>query len=429
MLIFILLYLLGLGALLATFLPFSPLTIDLVNLSREVQLAIYLRRHALWSLTATSWTLALAVGFTGRAAPALEPTGAAGVLGVSVLLFMFMFWTGYVPVVMTPPGNTRRLSGETAAAQVSAEDIVLGIALDGESCAYLRDQIARPHYLIDQLGTRRLVVSYCILCNSATAFEAMLRGKPMDLRCVTAYNNNIIYRDRASGNFIQQLDGRVILGPDKGALLEMVPVTVMRWQDWLAQHPDTALLDAPALAWRDRLVGAMLELLIPIRRLARRTRPWHRVRGELDSRLGPMHFVLGVERAGEAVAYELGSVSRRGVIDDELGGLPIAVFGSPDGEVANVFERRHQQRELNFEAHPSGRDDGIVARDRETGSLWDVAGHAVRGPLAGDQLNPVPHFNKLFWFSWALFKPHVRLYVDPADARPTAYLNLDRKPS
>ena len=295
--VFTLLYILGLVALLATFLPFSPLTIDLVNLSRTAQLAIYERRHALWGLALVAWSLALALGLAGRTIPTLTPVEAVGTLGLSALVFGIMFWTGYVPVVMTPPGNTRRLRGAAASARVTPDDIVLGIALDGDACAYLRDQIARPHYLLDQLGSRRLVVSYCILCNSATAFDAQLRGKALELSCVTAYNNNIIYLDRANGNFIQQIDGRVILGPDLGAALEMVPVTVTRWQDWHALHPDTALLDAPAQTWRDRLVGAMLQLLIPIGRLSRRSSPWHRVRGELDGRLGAMRFVLGVERA------------------------------------------------------------------------------------------------------------------------------------
>lgn len=33
----------------------------------------------------------------------------------------------------------------------------------------------------------------------------------MNLGCVTAYNNNIIYRDFNSGNFIQQLDGYLLM--------------------------------------------------------------------------------------------------------------------------------------------------------------------------------------------------------------------------
>lgn len=412
--VFTLLYILGLVALLATFLPFSPLTIDLVNLSRTAQLAIYERRHALWGLALVAWSLALALGLASRTMPTLTPVEAVGTLGLSALVFGIMFWTGYVPVVMTPPGNTRRLRGAAAGARATPDDIVLGIALDGDACAYLRDQIARPHFLLDQLGTRRLVVSYCILCNSATAFEARLHGRPLDLRCVTAYNNNIIYLDRASGNFIQQLDGRVIRGPDTGAALDLVPVTVARWQDWQRLHPDTALLDAPAQTWRDRMVGAMLEMLIPIGRLSRRSRPWHRVRGQLDSRLGAMRFVLGVERAGEAVAYEAEVVGGRGVVEDEVGGLAIALFGTADGAVVNVFERRLETLELHFEATSDAAEAEAVARDHQTGSLWNVAGTAISGPLDGAQLRAVPHFNKLFWFSWALFKPGVRLYAAPS---------------
>ena len=50
------LYLAGLVALLTTYLPFSPLTIDWVNLRRENQLAIHRRRHSLWIFGGLCWT-------------------------------------------------------------------------------------------------------------------------------------------------------------------------------------------------------------------------------------------------------------------------------------------------------------------------------------------------------------------------------------
>ncbi len=57
----------------------------------------------------------------------------------------------------------------------------------------------------------------------------------------------------------------------------------------------------------------------------------------------------------------------------------------------------------------------LVARDRETGTTWNVAGHALAGPLVGTTLSPAPHWNQLFWFSWSTFKPGTRVHqADPA---------------
>ena len=52
---------------------------------------------------------------------------------------------------------------------------------------------------------------------------------------------------------------------------------------------------------------------------------------------------------------------------------------------------------------------GVIARDVETDTSWDVTGAARGGGLADRALTPLPHYNKLFWLSWALFKPGTRI--------------------
>ncbi|MGH8007541.1 MAG: DUF3179 domain-containing (seleno)protein [Candidatus Binatia bacterium] len=52
--------------------------------------------------------------------------------------------------------------------------------------------------------------------------------------------------------------------------------------------------------------------------------------------------------------------------------------------------------------------------DEETGSQWDVLGKARAGALAGTELAPVLHFSKVFWFSWAVFRPGTKLGMSVA---------------
>jgi len=51
-------------------------------------------------------------------------------------------------------------------------------------------------------------------------------------------------------------------------------------------------------------------------------------------------------------------------------------------------------------------------RDKETGTFWDITGSAIEGELKGKKLTAIPHYNRIFWFSWALFKEGTR--VEPA---------------
>ncbi len=71
-----------------------------------------------------------------------------------------------------------------------------------------------------------------------------------------------------------------------------------------------------------------------------------------------------------------------------------------------VFDRRVGDQTLTFRA------DGDLVVDIESGSQWDITGHAVMGPLAGTQLEPVTHGNH-FWFAWAVFRPDTRVYGGP----------------
>ena len=291
-----LLYGLGLFTVLAIFMPYSPLMIDLLMLPRDLQIAIYRHRSKLWAIVWLCTLVLLARAINGS----VEPTGwSAPIVGIlhtliggwspalvgvgdpswlsvtfiTVLVMAMMFWTGYVPYVMTPPKNPQLLDIAAADQLVGEQDMVLGVVNGGEAHAYPRDSIARPHYFNDNVGGTSMTVSYCILCNSGMAFKSELKGRPMDLKCVTAFNNNIIYRDPATENYIQQLDGSIFHGPDKGTELEAYPVVQANWGDWKALHPETKLYYAPAATFRDKMVALMLEMMIPIRKLSKRKKP------------------------------------------------------------------------------------------------------------------------------------------------------------
>jgi hypothetical protein len=111
--------------------------------------------------------------------------------------------------------------------------------------------------------------------------------------------------------------------------------------------------------------------------------------------------------------YPLSRLEREAPINDELDGAPITVFFDPrvasaldssavsEGRevgAAAVFERVADGRTLTFGRGP---DPGTFA-DRETGSVWNMAGDATSGPLAGSELEQVPHDDQ-FWFALAAF--------------------------
>ena len=424
----VILYAVGLLTILTIFLPFSPMTIDLLMLPRAAQITIYRYRRLLWALGILCFGLLTAraglglVGQSGWAAETAVMIWAGGLLGeanpvwlttsaITIGMLAFMFWSGYVPYVMTPPRNPRLLDVAEADRLIGADDVMLGLINGGETRAYPRDWIARPHYFTDTVGGTPFTISYCILCNSGMAFKSELRGRPLNLMCVTAYNNNIIYLDTDGGNYIQQLDGKVFFGPDAGETLEPHPVVLASWAEWKKLHPDTKLYFAPPATLRDKMVALMLRMMIPISRLSQRRKPWHRIRGKLDDRLPAMSFVLGVEINGETATYPLSALQKVSVYNDTVGGEPIVVFYDKQRDIGQVFSRQVDKSTLTFSELSDGNADGL-ARDSETGTLWDLAGRASDGELADQSLRAIAHYNKLFWFSWALFKPKTSVRME-----------------
>jgi hypothetical protein len=414
------LYLAGTGAALWAYLAFSPMTRDLVAfLSRDAQIAIFRHRHTYWGVSGVCAVLLLA-----RIISALTGADAGAQTGnwiwlaitlVTLAGLAVLYWAMYVPVVMAPPRQHHLVSIDEADSFLRPESTVLGIEMAGEVRAYPRDLIARPHWFNDELGGKPLMISYCILCNSGQAFVPVLEdGRRLELRNMTAFDNNTIYYCVKTGNFIQQLDARVIRGPNEGERLQSYPVIMAGWKEWKRLHPDTRVYYAPPITLRDRTVQKLLMTMIPLSRLAARDKPWHVVRRAIDGRLPAMAFVFGVEIGGDACAYPAKALESNPVVNDTVGGTPIVILFDRQHNIGEVFLRQVADHTLSFEP-TSDNGDSLVARDLETGTTWNVSGHALAGPLAGSALSPAPHWNQLFWFSWSTFKPGTRVHqADPA---------------
>ncbi len=50
------------------------------------------------------------------------------------------------------------------------------------------------------------------------------------------------------------------------------------------------------------------------------------------------------------------------------------------------------------------RIDGESLVENDTGSIWNILGRALEGPLAGWKLTHIVHTYH-FWFAWCSFKP------------------------
>ncbi len=307
-------------------------------------------------------------------------------------------------------------SGE-AAKWLDRKEPVLVVERRGEARAY-PFQILMWHELVnDAIGDLPILVSYCPLCNSAIVFDRRLEGETYSFGVSGLLReSDMVMYDRATDSLWQQVTGEAIVGTLTGKRLRVVPSQTVAFADFARAFPDGKVLS--------RETG---------HRRPYGTNPY--VGYEFGEFLfkpsvpkglkAPKERIVVVEAGGEATAYSFELLRREGVVEGVTGGLRYVVFhqrgtvtpldrsriaDSRDVGSVGVFLPEVDDRRLTFQ-----RKGGRI-RDRETGSEWDVLGFAVKGPLAGKRLEPVPH-GVYFAFAWLIFNPETKLVTTAAQAR------------
>jgi len=109
--------------------------------------------------------------------------------------------------------------------------------------------------------------------------------------------------------------------------------------------------------------------------------------GEARKWLAGREPVLVVEARGTARAYPMQILVWHEIVNDELGGRPIAVTFCPLCNSSVVFDRRVGGRELTFGTTGNLRNSDLVMWDRQTESWWQqFSGEALVGRLLGKRL-------------------------------------------
>ena len=263
----------------------------------------------------------------------------------------------------------------------------------------------------DEVDGQPVSITFCPLCNASIAFDRNFDGQVLDFGTTGRLrNSDLIMYDRQTETWWQQFTGEGIVGKYAGEQLNFLSTQVISWEDFKVAHPDGEVLARPNMP---RNYGYN-----PYVGYDSTSRPFL-FQGTPDSRLAPAERVLGLTTETEAIAYPFEALEEAGVVHDSFGGVELAVFhkaglasaldrsviseGRDIGAVA-VYERQVGDQLLTFS--PNG--DGTFS-DAETGSTWDILGEAVDGPLAGETLTPILHFDH-FWFAWAAFFPATELF-------------------
>jgi hypothetical protein len=140
---------------------------------------------------------------------------------------------------------------------------------------------------------------------------------------------------------------------------------------------------------------------------------------EADKWLKDREPVIAFEAGGDARAYPLQIMTWHEIVNDTVGGRPVAVTFCPLCNSALAFDRRVGGEVLDFGTSGMLHKSDLVMYDRATHSLWaQMLGKALAGDLAGTQLQMIPA-GVVAWGDWKQAHPNGRvLSRDTGHARP-----------
>ena len=110
-----------------------------------------------------------------------------------------------------------------------------------------------------------------------------------------------------------------------------------------------------------------------------------------DEFLDPLEPVVSFSHDGDARAYPLQIMTWHEIVNDEVGGLPVAVTFCPLCNSAIVFDRHLDGALLTFGTSGKLRNSDLIMWDRQTESWWQqLTGEGIVGELAGKRLTFLP---------------------------------------
>ena len=320
----------------------------------------------------------------------------------------FLVWGG----VLQDDGSSRSIPSLVNPAMVEGEeaaylestDRVFGVSINGDARAYPLRIMNWHEMANDVVGGVPVALAYCTLCGSGILYDTDVNGHTYTFRSsgLLYFSNKLMY-DLTTGGLWNQFTGVPVTGSllESGVRLNIRPVTLTTWGDWLASHPDTLALDIntgyqrnyssegdPGAAYTEYYGSP--DLWFPV--------------GEYDDRLQVKDVVYGIEIGGEAKAYPVEAVGREGLVNDEVGGTELVLVGNPGTKTVVAYERTGA-RFVSLLG-----EEGRTTLVDENGVEWlvgDASLEALDG--SGDELARIAGRTS-FWFGWRAFFPETGLY-------------------
>ncbi|MGI9509014.1 MAG: DUF3179 domain-containing protein [Geminicoccaceae bacterium] len=245
-------------------------------------------------------------------------------------------WGGVVKDGIPALTNPTHITLEEAT-YLTDDELVFGVAINGDSRAYPLRIMDWHEMFNDVVGGQPVSLAYCTLCGSGILYKTDVEGREEPLVFGSSgflYRSNKLMYDQETNSLWNQFTGRPVVGEltGSGIELEVLPVAITSWSNWLAQHPESKVLSLDTGHHRDYTPGrpygdyfASADLMFPA--LVE------------NDRLDPKDYVYAVRVDGLAKAWPLTDFEDGEIINDRIDDLRVVLIGDAETRTVRAYLR------------------------------------------------------------------------------------------
>lgn len=268
--------------------------------------------------------------------------------------------------------------------QIKVEKLVIGVEINGEAKAYPIQLISYHHQVLDTVGGKPVMVTYCSVCRTGRIFEPLVDGQPERFRLVGMDHFNAMFEDASTHSWWQQATGEAVAGPLKGKQLPELFSRQTTLKKWIELFPNTLIMQPDSTfseeyadmdsydtgKGRGKLTGTD-------------TASWH-----------DKSWVIGVHVGNENKAYDWNHLVKARIIQDVVDTKPIFLVIAADNQSFFAFERPDSSALFQIQG------DTLIQGEQR----YNLEGYPLNASKDAVPLKKINAYQE-FWHSWRFFHP------------------------
>jgi len=270
--------------------------------------------------------------------------------------------------------------------KIDSKRLVIGVVVNEEAKAYPIQLLGYHHQVMDTIGGKPAMITYCTVCRTGRVYEPIVNGQSEKFRLVGMDLFNAMFEDKSTKSWWRQATGEAVAGKLKGTILPEINSAQTTLETWLGLYPNSKIMQA------DPEFKSSYDTLFKYEKgLSRK-----KLTGTDSLSWQKKSWVVGVKLGGQTRAYDWNQLKKEMLIEDTLAGKELFIFIAADSSSFFAFEKSGLKGNVKVE-----KDTIILAEKR-----FRFDGMGIDTSLS---LQKVPAYQE-FWHSWKSFHPGTGRY-------------------